>query len=87
MECLKEILGRTNVPTSNLSEDDDFEDPPTESTHNILRDIQVSTVDAFQGAEKDVILLACSRTTGLGFSDSPNRLNVALTRSKRFHCS
>lgn len=48
-----------------------------------LRDIQISTVDAFQGAEKDVILLACSRTTKLGFSDSPKRLNVALTRAKK----
>ncbi|PRP77512.1 hypothetical protein PROFUN_14265 [Planoprotostelium fungivorum] len=50
---------------------------------SLLRSIQVSTVDAFQGAEKEVILLACSRTVALGFSDSPNRLNVALTRAKR----
>jgi len=49
----------------------------------ILRELQISTVDAFQGAEKEVIILACSRTVSLGFSDSPKRLNVALTRAKR----
>jgi superfamily I DNA and/or RNA helicase len=45
--------------------------------------VQVSTVDAFQGAEKDVIILSVSRTTKLGFSDSPKRLNVAITRARR----
>ena len=42
----------------------------------------MSTVDAFQGAEKEVIILCCSRTTRLGFSDDPKRLNVALTRGR-----
>ena len=44
--------------------------------------IQVSTVDAFQGAERDVILLACGRTDLVGFTDDPQRLNVALSRAK-----
>lgn len=45
--------------------------------------IQISTVDAFQGAEKDIIILSCVRSKqGLGFIDSPNRINVALTRAK-----
>ena len=46
--------------------------------------IKVSTVDAFQGAEKDVILLTCSRTTGrnLQHLESAERINVALTRAR-----
>eukprot|EP01105_Mastigella_eilhardi_P021648 TRINITY_DN5269_c0_g1_i1.p1 TRINITY_DN5269_c0_g1~~TRINITY_DN5269_c0_g1_i1.p1 ORF type:complete len:1279 (-),score=230.02 TRINITY_DN5269_c0_g1_i1:22-3858(-) len=48
-----------------------------------LQVIQTSTVDAFQGAEKEIIILTCTRTERLGFSDSPKRLNVALTRAKR----
>lgn len=43
----------------------------------------MSTVDAFQGAERDIIVLATSRTVRLGFSDSPKRLNVAITRARR----
>jgi len=35
--------------------------------------VKVSTVDAFQGAEREVILYSCVRTGGLGFLDSPNR--------------
>ncbi|RUS23245.1 P-loop containing nucleoside triphosphate hydrolase protein [Endogone sp. FLAS-F59071] len=45
--------------------------------------VQISTVDAFQGAEKDVIILSCVRTTRTNFIDTPQRVNVALTRAKR----
>jgi AAA domain/DNA helicase ZGRF1-like, N-terminal domain/GRF zinc finger len=45
--------------------------------------VQVSTVDAFQGAERDIIILSCVRTSQLGFIADPNRLNVALTRARR----
>lgn len=44
--------------------------------------LQVSTVDAFQGMEKDIIVLSCCRTEALGFVASPERLNVALTRAR-----
>ena len=46
-------------------------------------DVPVSTVDAFQGEERDVIVLSVARTAQLGFSDSPKRLNVAVTRARR----
>uniref|UniRef100_A0A8C5M2X6 5'-3' DNA helicase ZGRF1 n=1 Tax=Leptobrachium leishanense TaxID=445787 RepID=A0A8C5M2X6_9ANUR len=48
-----------------------------------VKAVQVSTVDAFQGAEKEVIILSCVRTKQVGFIDSEKRMNVALTRGKR----
>ncbi|XP_038611142.1 protein ZGRF1 isoform X2 [Tachyglossus aculeatus] len=48
-----------------------------------IKAVQVSTVDAFQGAEKEVIVLSCVRTRQFGFIDSERRTNVALTRGKR----
>ena len=45
-------------------------------------EVMVSTVDAFQGAERDVILLSCVASRYSPFVDDPRRLNVALTRAK-----
>jgi hypothetical protein len=41
------------------------------------------TVDRFQGREADLVLLSLRNTRRIGFLDSPNRLNVALTRARQ----
>jgi superfamily I DNA and/or RNA helicase len=48
-------------------------------------DVAVSSVDAFQGRETDVVVLSCVRSGsgGLGFVADVRRLNVALTRARQ----
>ena len=43
--------------------------------------MKISTVDAFQGAERKYIILTTVRTTESEFMNSPNRVNVAFTRA------
>ena len=57
----------------------------------IAETIDVNTVDAFQGSEKDIIIFNCVRSNfesymekSLGFLLDERRLNVAITRPKYF---
>jgi superfamily I DNA and/or RNA helicase len=40
-------------------------------------------VDRFQGREADLVMLSMRNTRRVGFLDSPNRLNVGLTRARQ----
>jgi hypothetical protein len=44
--------------------------------------VVLATVDRFQGQEADLVLLSFVKSGSVGFLDSPNRLNVALTRAR-----
>ncbi|MCB9712399.1 MAG: AAA family ATPase [Myxococcales bacterium] len=46
-------------------------------------EIACGTVDRFQGREADLVLLSIRNTRRIGFLDSPNRLNVAVTRARQ----
>ena len=54
-------------------------------SHMQYKAIEISSVDSFQGREKDFIILSCVRSNenlGIGFLNDSRRLNVALTRAK-----
>ncbi|MCF8008359.1 MAG: IGHMBP2 family helicase [Halanaerobiales bacterium] len=54
--------------------------------HNKVEDIEINTVDGFQGREKEVVLISLVRSNSnhnIGFLRDLRRINVALTRAKR----
>ena len=69
-------------------------------SRELFEQVEVNTIDGFQGREKDVVLLSTVRSrsfgggyrggggwghSNIGFLDNERRLNVAVTRAKR-HC-
>ncbi|VFQ92452.1 unnamed protein product [Cuscuta campestris] len=58
------------------------------SKEDKLKDMEISTVDGFQGREKEAIIISMVRSNSkqeVGFLSDRRRMNVAVTRARR-HC-
>ncbi|KAK4783285.1 hypothetical protein SAY86_007659 [Trapa natans] len=56
---------------------------------NKIKDVEISTVDGFQGREKEAIIISMVRSNSkkeVGFLSDKRRMNVAVTRARRQCC-
>lgn len=59
------------------------------SKADMLKDVEISTVDGFQGREKEAIIISMVRSNSIkevGFLTDRRRMNVAVTRARRQCC-
>ena len=57
-----------------------------EKLNPFLKNIQINTIDSFQGQEKDVVYISLTRSNDeqqIGFLSDVRRMNVAITRAKK----
>jgi superfamily I DNA and/or RNA helicase len=55
-------------------------------SQNVHDELEIDTVDGFQGREKEAVVITCVRSNGngeIGFLADKRRMNVALTRARR----
>lgn len=67
-----------------VDRDDIYNDSKPVTIHTVS-DIMIASIDAFQGREKNFLIMSCVRsneTNKIGFLSDERRLNVALTRAK-----
>ena len=67
-EKTKEVEGEENKEENDDDDDDE---------------IQVATVDSFQGCEKDLVVITTAATRPSAFTRDAHRVNVAITRARR----
>lgn len=76
---LREELQRISQTPGNTR---NFQLPTGVPMERRLIHVTLCTVDRFQGHEADFVLLSFVKSGTVGFLNSPNRLNVALTRAR-----
>lgn len=74
---LRELLKRESGQLGNTR---NFRLPKDAATPAVV--VTLCTVDRFQGHEADLVILSFVKSGSVGFLNSPNRLNVALTRAR-----
>ena len=86
LERSKSINDTNSLEEGECAENIDKEDKLNDYEVDFSKhDIEINTVDAFQGREKDIVIFSCVRANDegtIGFLSDRRRMNVALTRAR-----
>ncbi|KAI5777897.1 P-loop containing nucleoside triphosphate hydrolase protein [Geopyxis carbonaria] len=88
LQLLREVLGRENDPVLNDLDSYDLVRAgllPAASAALASRPLLISTIDNYQGEERDIVVATLTRSNEkneIGFMASPERLNVLISRAR-----
>lgn len=80
-----DVINPSNEQMKTEVDIDDLKNDSKPVTIHIVSGIMIASIDAFQGREKDYMIMSCVRSNAkgvIGFLRDERRLNVALTRAK-----
>jgi len=93
MEVVGRLMRDHDIPVDNIGVITPYNGQVTvlrelRARHESLKNLEISTVDGFQGREKEAIIISTVRSNAsgeVGFLSDSRRMNVAVTRARK-HC-
>lgn len=85
LSIVSKIIETENIDTRDLAFISPYNGQVQLAKENLSKKIRISTIDSFQGQEKEIVILSLVRSnpdTTIGFLKDYRRMNVALTRAK-----
>lgn len=87
LSIVSKIVETEKIDTRNLAFISPYNGQVQLAKENLSNKIRISTIDSFQGQEKEIVILSLVRSNTeatIGFLKDYRRMNVALTRAKEY---
>lgn len=85
LQLIRQLIEQESIPLAKTALISPYAGQVTAARNSLDKQLRISTIDSFQGQEKEIILLSLVRSNDegeIGFLRDYRRMNVAITRAK-----